>query len=147
MRRMTCQFHSPQGERPRESVKMSISRVKLWLAAAALTGLAACGGRVANPVKTSSALDDRLSCSHLSAEHEVNYLRALELAGERKSASANNLGMLLVSPLLLNLNDSERKEIIALAERNNHLEEMATSRACPRISGEKIELPKSSARK
>jgi hypothetical protein len=108
----------------------------------AVAFLAGCGGRVANPIKTSNVLDDKLSCSHLAAEHDVNFLRALELAGERKSASANNLGMLVLSPFLLNLNDSERKEIIALSERNKYIEEIAMRRSCPITSGSKIDLPK-----
>ena len=92
--------------------------------------LAACGGREARPVAQATALDDRFSCAHLSAEYDINRTRAADLANERGEQIRNNLGMLIVAPLFLDLSGAERREIEALAARNERLVQLSAAKGC-----------------
>jgi len=93
--------------------------------------LAQCGGREARPVDARRALDAQLSCDHMKAEIEVNEARMEDLAAEAKASSDQNVGLLIVSPLFLDLSDVERQEIEALISRNRILEEERRRRDCP----------------
>lgn len=97
---------------------------------ACAVSLTACGGRVAHPVSSNLSIDDKLSCDHLWAEYENNLKRVAELAGERGESNRDNAGMLLVSPLLIDLGNTERKEIDAIKVRNSRLGELAAGRQC-----------------
>ncbi|WBV43815.1 hypothetical protein [Pseudoroseomonas cervicalis] len=62
----------------------------------------------------------------------MNETRIRELAGERRSATNNNFGMLLAAgPLALDLNDTQQREAEALQRRNVRLVELAQARGCP----------------
>lgn len=97
----------------------------------AATLTAACGGRTANPVPEKRAIDASLSCDHLAAEAEVNEARLADLAGEVDAKHERNAGMLLVSPLFLDLSDAEKREADALKARNRHLASELERRECP----------------
>ncbi len=92
------------------------------LALAMLTLLAGCGGRVSRPVAATNAYDDQLSCTHLHAEKDVNAARARDLAGEQRNDLGNDVGLLLISPLFLNLSGSEQRELRAFAARDQVLD-------------------------
>lgn len=102
-------------------------RAILLLAAAVLAG---CGGRVAEPVAMNTAIDDRLSCTHLAAEERSNQSRLNELVGEGDQKVLNNIGMLLVSPIFLDLSDTLKVESEALLARNQRLSELKLARGC-----------------
>ncbi|MCQ4162577.1 hypothetical protein NON00_21950 [Roseomonas sp. GC11] len=62
----------------------------------------------------------------------MNETRILELTGERKAATANNVGMFLATGVVfLNLNDTEKREAEALQRRNARLDELMRAKACP----------------
>ena len=105
-------------------------RLTLLLAAFAATVAAGCGGRVAKPVLTQTALDTRLSCEHLKGEHDNNQKRLAELQGEKKESSRNNAGFLLTSPLFLDTQGTFKKETEALTLRNERLVSLMTERGC-----------------
>lgn len=108
---------------------MQLSCIK-YLAIASLVILAACGGRVARLVEPRSALDAQLSCDHMEAEFSTHFNRLRELSDERKRGTRDNVGILLMSPLFLNLSDTERKEAASLQERNKILLDLAEARQC-----------------
>lgn len=108
---------------------MQLSCIK-YLAIASLVILAACGGRVARLVEPRSALDAQLSCDHMEAEFSTHLNRLRELSDERKRGTRDNVGILLMSPLFLNLSDTERKEAASLQERNKILLDLAEARQC-----------------
>lgn len=89
-----------------------------------------CGGREARPVAKTTSFDDRLSCGHLESQLGANEARMEDLGVEAKLQSDQNVGMVLVAPLFLNLNDSERQEIEALRERNSVLIDLAEKKDC-----------------
>lgn len=97
--------------------------VAVWLlAAAALVG---CGARQARPVPVDSALDTALQCEHLQGEWAVNTARIVELTGERGRRIQNNVGFLILTPLMLDLSNTEKAESEALLARNRRLESLA----------------------
>lgn len=102
------------------------------LAVLLLAGLVlyGCGGREARPVAKTTSFDDRLSCGHLESQFGANEARMEDLGVEAKLQSDQNVGMVLVAPLFLNLNDSERQEIEALRERNTVLIDLAEKKDC-----------------
>lgn len=104
----------------------------LWClaAACAAASAAACGGRVAKPVLTETALDVRLSCEHLEGEYDNNQKRLAELQGEKKESSRNNAGFLITSPLFLDTQGALKKETEALALRNERLLSLMADRGC-----------------
>ena len=101
----------------------------VWIVLA--VSLGACGGRVAHPVSLENDFDDRLSCTHLSGEFENNLKRLEELTGESKEKFANNLGLLIASPLFLDFSDTQKREAEALLARNERLQALMTERDCP----------------
>lgn len=105
-------------------------RIVLCLAAVSALAAAGCGGRVAKPVLTETALDVRLSCEHLKGEYENNQKRLAELQGEKKESSRNNAGFLVASPLFLDTQGTFKKETEALALRNERLKTLMAERDC-----------------
>ncbi len=93
--------------------------------------ISGCGGRVADPVPVTKSNDDKLTCAHIKAEKEVNQARVLDLAQESEFSETNNIGLLLVSPLFLDLSDGIQSEIRALSDRNIQLEVLANGKGCP----------------
>lgn len=95
--------------------------IALSMSAVFALTLAACGGRVAQPVNTVREIDSKLSCAHLKAERVNNDFRITELTGERSESVRDNLGMLISSPLFLDMKNSEKTESQALLRRNTRL--------------------------
>lgn len=96
--------------------------------------LAGCGGRVAQPIQLTRDIDPSLTCDHLKAEYDNNLKRRVELTGESADKVGNNIGILLISPLFLDLSDTQKVEVKALLARNGHLEELAKGKQCPALS-------------
>lgn len=96
--------------------------------------LAGCGGRVAQPIQLTRDIDPSLTCDHLKAEYDNNLKRRVELTGESADKVGNNIGILLISPLFLDLSDTQKVEVKALLARNGHLEELARGKQCPALS-------------
>ena len=84
--------------------------------------LSACGGRVSHPVAATNPYDDLLTCDHLRAERTTNEARIADLKGEKGNDGQNNIGMAVASPLLLDVSNSEEKEIAAFQERDKVLD-------------------------
>ena len=113
----------------------------LVLAAIAAVTLYGCGGRVAMPVALVRDVDPQLSCDHLQAEYDNNARRSLELSGESSAKVGDNLGLLLVSPLFLDLSDTQKVELKALVARNDRLKSLASAKGCPTLTAS-INMPK-----
>jgi len=96
--------------------------------------LAGCGGRVAQPIQLTRDIDPSLTCDHLKAEYDNNLKRRVELTGESADKVGNNIGILLVSPLFLDMSDTQKVEVKALLARNGHLEELARGKQCPALA-------------
>lgn len=96
--------------------------------------LAGCGGRVAQPIQLTRDIDPSLTCDHLKAEYDNNLKRRVELTGESADKVGNNIGILLISPLFLDLSDTQKVEVKALLARNGHLEELARGKQCPALA-------------
>ena len=92
--------------------------------------LAACGGREARIVAEQSGLDDRLTCSHLQGESSSNVARLSELNQERNNRTRDSLGFMLMSPLFIDLSDTEKRESEGMLRRNNRVQALATARGC-----------------
>ncbi len=104
---------------------------KMRFLAAALTALVpACGGRVAQPVLVDKGYDAKLSCAHLAGELSNNEKRLIELKAERDGKAAENIGLLLVSPLFIDLSDSQKNEVKALIARNDRLKDLMSQKTC-----------------
>lgn len=104
------------------------SRLILCLTAFAV--LAGCGGRVAKPVALVQPFDEKLSCAHLAGEYSNNEKRLAELLDERAFSNMNNLGLLVTSPLFLDLSDTQKKEALALRARNERLAALMKAKSC-----------------
>ena len=100
------------------------------VAAAAVLLTAACGGRVAQPVLVEQAYDSKLSCAHLAGELSNNEKRLIELKAERDGKPAENLGLLLVSPLFIDMSDSQKNEVKALIARNERIKSLMAEKSC-----------------
>jgi len=103
---------------------------KLTIIIAAL-GLASCGARTANLTPLTTSLDSKLSCTHLNGEYQNLDKRIIELTDERDSRRINNVGLLLSSPLFLDLSGTEKKEATSIVERQEQLRVLMQSRSCP----------------
>ena len=97
--------------------------------------LAACGGRVAQPVLLEQAYDSKLSCAHLAGELANNDKRLIELKAERDGKPAENFGLLLVSPLFIDMSDSQKNEVKALIARNDRLKSLMAEKNCETTAG------------
>lgn len=98
---------------------------------ALLFALNSCGGRVARPVEAVRPFDDNLTCVHIVQELKSNSDRIADLRGEVRAQNDNNAGLVVVSPLFLNVNDSEEEEVKALAARNQRLVALGQGKSCP----------------
>ncbi len=116
----------------------------LLLAAVAAAMLCGCGGRVALPVPLVRDIDPQLTCDHLQAEYDNNARRSLELSGESAAKVGDNLGLLLVSPLFLDLSDTQKVELKALVDRNERLKTLAAGKGCPALKAT-VEMAKPAA--
>lgn len=92
--------------------------------------LVACGGRVANPITEKNTWDSQLSCSHLNGEYQNHDKRLAELTGERKDKPIHNVGMLLSSPLFLDLSKAQQQEATAIYKRQAHIKTIMNSKGC-----------------
>lgn len=92
--------------------------------------LAACGGRVAQPVALNSGFDDKLSCAHLAGERANNVKRLSELTGEREDSIENNIGLLIASPLFLDFSDTLKREAEVILARNERLDALMDEKEC-----------------
>lgn len=92
--------------------------------------LAACGGRVAQPIAVSNSWDAKLSCSHLYGEYQNHDKRLVELTGERKDKPMHNVGMLLSSPLFLDLSQAQKEEAKAIYNRQERLSSIMQNKSC-----------------
>lgn len=104
------------------------AKVKLAVVAMFVLFLGACGGRVSNPVASSNDFDDQLSCDQLRGERLVNDSRIQDLTDEKLNARKNDIGLMLSSPFILDLSNSEEKEIEAFQKRNKVLDRMIVNR-------------------
>jgi len=98
-----------------------------------------CGGRVANPVKAQNDHDKLLTCSHLNGEKTNLDKRLIELVGETKDKGPNNLGMLMVSPLFLDLSQTEKEEAKAIDDRKIVLAKLMDDKDCKVINPDSVE--------
>lgn len=104
-------------------------RINLGLVVVSLT-LLACGGRVAKPIAEKNSWDSQLSCSHLFGEYKNHDKRLVELTGESKDKPVHNLGMLLSSPLFLDLSKSQQYEATAIYKRQARLKSIMKTKQC-----------------
>jgi hypothetical protein len=109
---------------------MTRAGVTVCLALSTALLASACGGRKADPVSLKRATDGQLTCAHLSAERSVNEARVKDLLGEAEAANLNNFGLLLVSPLFLDLSNVEQEEVRALNARNEELARLQAAKGC-----------------
>ncbi len=86
------------------------------------------------PVQLVRDVDPGLDCDHLQAEYDNNMHRRVELTGESADKVGNNIGLLLVSPLFLDLSDTQKIEVKALLDRNERLKNLAAARNCPALT-------------
>lgn len=104
-----------------------------------------CGGRVAEPVTEHSALDSRLSCSHIKGEQEVHIARINELIGEKSQKAGANVGLVvLLGPAaipFIDINGAEKLELESIDKRLKVLKTLADEKGCPSI--ESIDEPES----
>ena len=107
---------------------------------ASLLLVAACAGRDPRPVSTVRATDGQLSCSLMLAEYNSNFKKAVVLVGERDQKTGRNvamgvIGVVLFWPALfaMDLKGSERVEMNALRDRNEHLRSLMVARRCRNI--------------
>lgn len=91
---------------------------------------AACGGRKAAPVEVVRSSDAQLTCEHIAAERRVNTSRVADLTGESEFSGRNNLGLLIASPLFLDLSDTVQVEVKAIEERNEQLDTLSNAKDC-----------------
>lgn len=91
---------------------------------------ASCGGRVSQPMETTRSFDDKLSCAHLLAERANNDSRVVELLGERSESVRDNVGMVISSPLFLDLKNAEKEEATAINARNSRLDALMQAADC-----------------
>lgn len=108
-------------------MKKLITFLSLVLAGSAL---AACGGRVAQPTAVSNSWDSKLSCSHLYGEYQNHDKRLVELTGERKDKPMHNVGMLLSSPIFLDLSQAQKEEAKAIYDRQERLRGIMQTKSC-----------------
>jgi len=110
------------------------NNVKRFTSIFTMMMLAACGGRVANLTSATNPWDNELSCSHLHGEYKNHDKRLVELTGERGEKGLSNAGMLLVSPLFLDLSQTEKQEAQAIAARQETLDTLMQGKSCPQYT-------------
>ena len=112
-----------------------MSKYSAGLTAATMLLAGACGGRVAQPVLVEQSYDAKLSCTHLAGELSNNEKRLVELKAERDGKPAENFGLLLTSPLFIDMSDSQKNEVKALIARNDRLKALMAEKSCEIAAG------------
>ena len=93
--------------------------------------LAGCGGRKERLVSLDQPYDTQLSCVHLKGEYASNNERVSDISEEKTNQAEQNLGRILVGGIfIMNVNDTEQKEIEALVARNEKLVELGYLKKC-----------------
>jgi hypothetical protein len=109
--------------------------IAVAMAAAAVLVLPGCGGRPARPVAAVQSSDGKMNCELLHVEYASNETRANALVDEKKFAQENNAAKVvflgLTGILTMDLKDSERIEMNALKDRNDHLAHLMSDKGCP----------------
>jgi len=110
------------------------------LLVSAALALGACGGRKANPISATRATDGEMSCDLMSAEIEANNSRVRSLVKEKEDAEGRNIaigavGVVLFWPALffMDLSPTERQEMAAYRDRNDHLARLMRQKGCASI--------------
>jgi len=67
----------------------------------------------------------------MAAEQKVNLERAQDLSREETAQEGNNIGIMIFSPIFLDLSPTEKNEIKALNDRNQHLDALMAEKRCP----------------
>lgn len=117
---------------------MNNSLIKITATFVFTAFIAACGGREARPVASTSLQDSQLDCAAITREFNVNEQRILTTLKEKDDGVAKNIvlgvtGVVLFFPALFFMDPKspERVEIQALRSRNRVLQEMAqTKKSC-----------------
>lgn len=111
--------------------------MKKLLAFGLLIPLAACAGRIADPIPVEQKADFGLPCVAIDAEMDGNRAKSQQLADRQveqvaRNISVGTLGFTLFLPayLGLNLSDANEREREALEERYDRLTAIRTSRGC-----------------
>ena len=111
--------------------------MRLLLALGLILPLAACAGRIADPIEVEQRGDFSLSCEALHAEYEGNMEKTSFLAHREADERAQNLGIAVLGFTLtqwayvgLDLSDANKREMAALEERRDRLEALIVNRGC-----------------
>jgi hypothetical protein len=111
--------------------------MKKLLAFGLLIPLAACAGRLPDPIEVEQSADYGLPCTAIDAEMAGNRAKAWHLADREVDRTAQNisvgtLGFTLFVPAYFgfDLSDANARERQALMERNDRLVALRTSRGC-----------------
>jgi hypothetical protein len=104
---------------------------KTLLVLLSCVALSACGGRTSHPVATTTPDDALMSCAHLDAELAINKHHIDDLMDEKDHSENNNLAAGLLMPIyMIDLSDTERKEMDALQKRNDVLTSLMKQKNC-----------------
>ena len=102
--------------------------------------LAACAGRVPDPVEVVQPTDPELSCEQLADKIVQNDGLIGALAKDQQSKDAQNVAAFVIGIftfgigfIAADLQETAKKETAALVGRNEHLTELATERGCEQI--------------
>lgn len=118
---------------------------KVWLALTILIALSGCGGRSANPTKTSQPGDHQLSCFALKSElmDIEEYMR--ELVPDTKKIGKNvGLGVagwfFIVPWIFMDFSEAEQQELEAYRKRYNYLTHFYNTNKCY-VDKPRLEIP------
>lgn len=111
--------------------------MKSLLAFGLLIPLAACAGRIPDPIQVEQSGDFGLPCVAIDAEMAGNRAKAQQLAERQDDETAQNLGVATIGFTLfmpayigLSLSDANERERAALEQRQDRLTAVRTSRGC-----------------
>lgn len=111
--------------------------MRTLLALGLMIPLAACSGRLSNPIEVEQAGDFSLSCVALDAEQEGNQKKAVFLQERESAEAAENLSVLALgfnftrfAYVAFDLSDANEDELAALEERRDRLDALMASRGC-----------------
>ena len=105
-----------------------------------ILALAACAGRVPDPVEVVQPTDPELTCEELNDKIVQNDGLIGALAKDQQSKDAQNVAAFVIGIftfgigfIAADLQETAKKETAALVGRNEHLTELATERGCEQI--------------
>lgn len=111
--------------------------MRTLLAFGLMATLAACAGRLPNPIEVEQAGDFSLSCVALEAEFEGNrdkhsFLQNRDAVEESENLSVGVLAFTLAQPAFfgLDLSDANQDEMAALEQRRERLVSLMASQGC-----------------